>query len=328
MATQPRTAASCALCGASRWQDRFLLDDRLGLLPGPWPLACCQACGHLQLRERPSEAALVGAYPAGYWRKLGQGRPRGGLGAWLAQGKAAYRAWLWASDLAPFASWLRGAPAWVDLGAGAGDWVATAQALGCPAQGLERAAPAVAQAQARGLPVRQGDWAELTEGAADGLSLWHVLEHLEAPVAALQALAPKLKPGGLLLVQVPNAHSLQARWLGRRWLAWDAPRHLHHFGPESLALCLTQAGFEPLAWRQLSWRSSPTTWASSCWPALDPQRLSQLPEGAWRRQAGEVALLLATWALAPACALEALLGRGGTLTVLARRRQAGPSVVA
>lgn len=328
MTPEPRTAAACGLCGASRWKALGALGDRLGFLPGPWPLASCLACGHLQLSERPTEEVLAGAYPPGYWLKLGQGPRPGARASWVARAKARYRAWLWALDLAPFADHLRSGPVWVDLGAGAGDWVATAQALGCQAQGLERAAEAVAIAQARGLSVRQGDWAELPEGAADGLALWHVLEHLAEPVVALQALAPKLKPGGLVLIQVPNARSWQARWLGRRWLAWDAPRHLHHFGPEALARCLEQAGFEPLRWRQLSWRSSPTTLASSCWPDLDPQRLSQVPEASWRRQAGELALLAATWLWAPACALEAWFGHGGTLTVLARRRQEAPSVVA
>jgi hypothetical protein len=53
-----------------------------------------------------------------------------------------------------------------------------------------------------------------------------------------------LRPGGLLLVGVPNAASLQAQIGGEGWLHWDAPRHRVHFTPSGLAALLERSGFE------------------------------------------------------------------------------------
>lgn len=312
----PREAADCALCGASLWADRLALGDRLGLLPGPWPMARCTACGHLQLRERPSAEALLGAYPPHYWRKLGQA---GAAPSALARLKQAFRRRLWDAEVAPLRPWLAPNTRLLDVGAGAGDLVAAWRRLGLQAEGLERAPEGVALAQAAGLPVAQGGWEALPEGPWDAVSLWHVLEHLEAPVAALKALGDRLAPGGLLFVQVPNAASWQAWALGRRWQAWDAPRHLHHFHPESLGRCLRLAGFEPLALHQPSHRSSRSALVASLAPALDPTAIAAGGHGPLTQAAWEGALLAAVAVAAPWAWLEASFGHGATLTAVARK---------
>ncbi|MFL5896123.1 MAG: class I SAM-dependent methyltransferase, partial [Thermoleophilaceae bacterium] len=78
----------------------------------------------------------------------------------------------------------------------------------------------------------------------DAAVLWHVLEHLDEPAAALSRVRSWLRPGGLLLVGVPNAASLQAEIAGDGWLHWDAPRHRVHFTADGLTRLLARSGFD------------------------------------------------------------------------------------
>jgi SAM-dependent methyltransferase len=83
-------------------------------------------------------------------------------------------------------------------------------------------------------------------GPFECISLWHSLEHLRDPATAIRDLVEMLRPGGVLVIAVPNAGGWQARLFGRHWLHLDAPRHLHHFGMRSLNLLISQCGLQPL----------------------------------------------------------------------------------
>ena len=43
-----------------------------------------------------------------------------------------------------------------------------------------------------------------------------------------------LKPGGVLMIAVPNHTSKDAKKYGAMWAAYDVPRHLWHFSPASM----------------------------------------------------------------------------------------------
>ncbi len=60
----------------------------------------------------------------------------------------------------------------------------------------------------------------------DVIAIWHVLEHLPDALAFLHAAAANLKPGGVLIVAMPNPDAWQFKVMGRRWPHLDAPRHL------------------------------------------------------------------------------------------------------
>ena len=52
--------------------------------------------------------------------------------------------------------------------------------------------------------------------------------------ATTKQLVRALKPGGLLIIAVPNYTSFDARYYGPDWAAYDVPRHLWHFAPASI----------------------------------------------------------------------------------------------
>jgi SAM-dependent methyltransferase len=80
----------------------------------------------------------------------------------------------------------------------------------------------------------------------DVITMFHVIEHLWDPVAALAAAASLLKPSGILVVETPNVESWPARIFGRHWVTLDAPRHLALFSENGLSRSVRRAGFDVL----------------------------------------------------------------------------------
>lgn len=112
-------------------------------------------------------------------------------------------------------------------------------------RGIELSGSAVSYARANyGLDVHHGtlEDAEIPPASCDIVVMWHVLEHLPDPVAALRQIAEIVTPGGLILAAVPNFGSFEARLFSRRWYSLDAPRHLIHFTPDTLRSAASRAG--------------------------------------------------------------------------------------
>lgn len=77
----------------------------------------------------------------------------------------------------------------------------------------------------------------------DAITMWHTLEHFKNPREILKNVFELLADNGVLLVAVPDARGWQAKTFGRYWLHLDVPRHLFHFGYDSLEKLLTDCGF-------------------------------------------------------------------------------------
>src|SRR5436305_3607108 len=107
----------------------------------------------------------------------------------------------------------------LDVGAGRGRFVANARRAGYDARGIEPSKRGAHAAAAIGAPVAKTtlDQADLEPSSLDAATVWHVLEHLDQPRLALGVLARALKPGGALLIGIPNLASVQARIGGARW---------------------------------------------------------------------------------------------------------------
>jgi 2-polyprenyl-3-methyl-5-hydroxy-6-metoxy-1,4-benzoquinol methylase len=215
----------------------------------------------------------------------------------------------------------------LDVGAGRGRFVAGAGAAGYAASGIEPSARGVAAARMIGADVQPAgvEQASIVPGSLDAVTLWHVLEHLEEPGAALERIAGWLAPHGVLLVGVPNLASLQARIGGERWYHLDVPRHRLHFTPAGLSALLRAHGFEVVRTEHVLLEHNPF----GMWQSL-VNRLTRQPSylynllkrnASWRSP--DLAITLAAIPLAPVAALAELAAglarRGGTIAVLATR---------
>jgi 2-polyprenyl-3-methyl-5-hydroxy-6-metoxy-1,4-benzoquinol methylase len=73
----------------------------------------------------------------------------------------------------------------------------------------------------------------LSEGRFDAITLWHVLEHVHDVKKYIQTFKKLLTDSGKLLIAVPNYTSYDAEKYKEYWAAYDVPRHLYHFTPQT-----------------------------------------------------------------------------------------------
>jgi len=138
----------------------------------------------------------------------------------------------------------------LDVGTGAGDYLAVVEALGWTAVGVEANDAAAAFARAAGFNVVTGDVAEAVAkgsvaGPYDVIRMHHVLEHVTDPVGTLRLAAAAAGRGAKLCVAVPNAAGALARLFGRYWYHWALPFHRSHFNVKTLRELLYTTGWRP-----------------------------------------------------------------------------------
>ena len=83
----------------------------------------------------------------------------------------------------------------------------------------------------------------LHPGTFDVITMWHVFEHSHNPNQLLDRFYELLRPGGILVIACPNIRSTDAMLYGPYWAAYDVPRHIWHFNPNSITGLLQRHGF-------------------------------------------------------------------------------------
>jgi SAM-dependent methyltransferase len=78
----------------------------------------------------------------------------------------------------------------------------------------------------------------------DGVIMRSFLEHENEPRAVLEQTHRALKPGGRVILKVPNFASLNRRLRGRRWCGFRYPDHVNYFTPKTLVAMTQQAGLK------------------------------------------------------------------------------------
>ena len=78
----------------------------------------------------------------------------------------------------------------------------------------------------------------------DGVTLWHVLEHLKNPGQVLSEINNLLDKKGVLIIAVPNINSFDARHYNSLWAAFDVPRHIWHFTSKGIISLVESRGFK------------------------------------------------------------------------------------
>lgn len=124
----------------------------------------------------------------------------------------------------------------LDIGAGTGAFLNTMLLANWQVAGIEPDAKAREKAmelynlglkpseELFGLPVQ----------SFDIITMWHVLEHVHDLHGYINKLMELLRPQGKLVIAVPNYTSYDEKVYKEYWAAYDVPRHLYHFSPQSV----------------------------------------------------------------------------------------------
>jgi SAM-dependent methyltransferase len=262
----------CDLCGGRERVIRGFLDDLMFGTAGRHRLVECWGCGLRFLDPRPAPRAIEAFYPDSYEEHQPAGVDR--LRSWQLLAGAderirrslAERLRIW---LGQYMAYQVIPPRFgdgrvLDVGCANGSFLDTMKLLGWRTHGVELCERAARIAARKGHRVVVGGSAEdlrVPERDFDLVYLWHVLEHTFSPRRALENMFDVLRPGGRLMMAVPNHGSLQARLFGRLWSKNEPPRHLFHFTRRPLVRYLEETGFEDI---QISTRTGATSWATSC----------------------------------------------------------------
>ncbi|MFF3736539.1 class I SAM-dependent methyltransferase [Streptomyces sp. NPDC002566] len=270
---EPRRT-TCPWCGSDRLTTRLRTTDLLQHKPGRFVLDRCEACAHIFQNPRLSAEGLEF-----YYRDFYDGLGEKKLGDTFGGRTAMYRGR--AESMLPHDP---GPKTWLDVGTGHGHFCAAAREV-LPdtvfdgldfTEGVELAAR-----EGRVEHGYRGEFHELAAdlaGRYDVVSMFHYLEHSTDPDRELRAARETVRPGGHLLIEVPDPESRWARLLGRWWLPWLQPQHLHFVPVANLRRRLTDLGFTVVS-EQHREPHDPVDLLAAVWLSLD--RLAPRGDAPW-----------------------------------------------
>lgn len=143
----------------------------------------------------------------------------------------------------------------LDIGCGVGDFLIHVKQKDWEVVGIEPSEDAkiIAEKRLGFQPLAPKDSGSLEDAFFDVITLWHVLEHVDDLKSQTSEIYRLLKPGGRLVIALPNFQSFDCQYFKDYWAAWDVPRHLNHFSPETLKLMMKSIGFVPVDSKKLVW---------------------------------------------------------------------------
>ena len=133
----------------------------------------------------------------------------------------------------------------LDIGCGTGYFASSVKRKGWKVVGVEPSETAAETARKKfDLEVIPPEkLTELPPHQFDTITLWHVLEHLEDLNGSMALFSKLLHENGRLLIALPNKNSYDARKYRAHWAAYDVPRHIWHFSPDTFRILAQKHGY-------------------------------------------------------------------------------------
>jgi SAM-dependent methyltransferase len=239
----------------------------------------CSECGVVRLNPRPDVSELERIYPPNYYAYglLSEDADAGsGLGARLKR-------WMYQRRLLALLDRLNkaGTIRILDVGCADGrllDWYKSSAAGDrLETYGIELSEAAAAEARRRGHHVVTGRFEVDTEfepGAFDLVLAYHVIEHVDDPMAFAQRAADLLAPGGVFVAATPNWDSADARRFKQYWGGNHFPRHWTLYDEQTLKALAESVG---LQFERVEYQVNPVFWVWSFHSWLK----NRLPKARW-----------------------------------------------
>jgi SAM-dependent methyltransferase len=227
---EPEIVDACLVCGSlSTVVDRWASEYR-SLRP-PYSIVRCLLCGFRQMSPRPS-ALHFARYYAGLSCPLLE--EYGNITGFYSD-ESGLRSKQYEWDLKIFDANLERGARLLEVGCWTGDFLALAQQRGYSVTGVEPSVSAAEIARARTTAtIHVGDIEHLGSepNCYDAVYASHVLEHLYEPKAALAKIWECLRPGGILIAEVPceyaSARGMVSRLFRRSGIPTPGSSSVHH----------------------------------------------------------------------------------------------------
>ncbi|MCQ4213774.1 MULTISPECIES: class I SAM-dependent methyltransferase [Streptomyces] len=318
----------CPWCGSTKLGTRLRTTDLLQHKPGTFTIDQCRSCAHSFQNPRLTPEGL-NFYYRDFYDGLGADQAERIFGAQTSTGRHRAATHALAHFLEP--------EAWLDVGTGHAHFPAAAKEV-LPytafdgldiGDGVEEG-----RRQGRIEEAHRGFLTELAPrlaGRYDAMSMFHYLEHSLDPREELKAAHRVLRPGGHLMIEVPDPESRYAALLGKWWVSYFQPQHLHFIPQANLRAELAALGYTVVAVDRraphvpLDLTAACALFLGHCLPAADSPWRTRTPSDAQRRlrrvltHASAPALLAARSADRLLAPLVSRTGFANAYRVIARR---------
>jgi len=238
----------CNLCGHDNAESLFEQQDSLTVCPIRFRVVKCKECGLVYINPRPSMQDIHAFYPknfVSYQFELFDSKRRSlreRLLSLVTKSSAVHRVGVVEKVLKPDANLNS-----LDLGCGKGSFLYyLRERFQCGVTGIDFDEGSIKYCR-EVLDIRSvhGDINKLPALGEkfDLITMWHYFEHEFDPLSALFKINNCLKDGQFLILEVPNAESLENNFFKKKSYLYDVPRHLYNFSPATINAYLEKAGF-------------------------------------------------------------------------------------
>jgi 2-polyprenyl-3-methyl-5-hydroxy-6-metoxy-1,4-benzoquinol methylase len=226
--------SACALCGSTDAEP--ILEKRINGTGGEllFRLWRCTVCNSARTEPQLTPQALEPYYAEQYW---GAGGVQAVDEGWIRRDQR---------HRTGFLLRFRSGGSILDVGCGLGFFLRALDSKQWDRYGIEPM-PVPYREAARALGSERIFNSELLAAGLpsskfDVVTFWDSLEHLPNPRAILQDAGRLLRPGGIVLIGLPNFGGYQARHFGEDWFGLSLPHHFYHYTSETLTKLLEKCG--------------------------------------------------------------------------------------
>jgi SAM-dependent methyltransferase len=233
------TLERCPACEATAQHQLCVTRDRHYGIGGEYRVAQCDACELVFLNPMYEDSELAALYPKDYYAYQDRFQTNGA-------GKRFIKRLIGYQTGTKDPKFDRPGTV-LDVGCGTGWFLDRMRNEGWQTYGVEisESAARLGMKQA-GLNIFGGTLMDANFAADffDYVRLNHSFEHMANPNQTLEEVFRILKPGGEVLIGVPNYSSLNARVFGRYWWYFGIPVHPFNYSVRNLRTLLKRNGFE------------------------------------------------------------------------------------
>lgn len=231
--------SSCPICNNNSFKDFLTARDHF-LTREAFNISECKVCGFLFTNPRPGKSEILKYYESTDYLSHDTGNKGFLTGLYrLIRKKNIRNKYLLAKKFSKGKKIL-------DMGCGTGEFIQYCSFHGFQSIGIEP------NEKARSFGIHslkqdirsESGLNDISPDTLDVITLWHVLEHVHNLDEQMAQLKKILKPGGSLIVAVPNSNSWDAIKYREYWAAYDLPRHLYHFNMKTLANFIEKINFK------------------------------------------------------------------------------------